>query len=66
MHTFSNVRELENIIERAFALGAIDEIQLADLPGLVLEQKSSTPQKGRSGTRPLRTDAPPPEEVRVN
>jgi two-component system, NtrC family, response regulator PilR len=39
-----NVRELENIIERAFALGAMDEIQLADLPTLVLEQKSSGPQ----------------------
>jgi len=39
-----NVRELENIIERTFALGAMDEIQLADLPTLVLEQKSSTPQ----------------------
>jgi len=29
-----NVRELENILERAYALGARNEIQLADLPSL--------------------------------
>jgi DNA-binding NtrC family response regulator len=29
-----NVRELENLIERAFALGARDEIRLEDLPAL--------------------------------
>ncbi len=31
-----NVRELENLLERAFALGARDEITLADLPDLSL------------------------------
>jgi transcriptional regulator with PAS, ATPase and Fis domain len=29
-----NVRELENLVERAFALGAHDEIRLEDLPAL--------------------------------
>src|SRR6185369_15380991 len=29
-----NVRELENLIERAFALGARDEIRVEDLPAL--------------------------------
>src|SRR5262249_54930690 len=29
-----NVRELENLIERAYALGARDQIRLADLPAL--------------------------------
>jgi len=29
-----NVRELENLIERAFAMGARDQITLADLPSL--------------------------------
>ena len=30
-----NVRELENLVERAYALGARDAITLADLPALV-------------------------------
>jgi DNA-binding NtrC family response regulator len=34
-----NVRELENIIERAYALGARDEIKFADLPSLILERR---------------------------
>src|SRR2546430_4730822 len=29
-----NVRELENLIERAFAMGSRDQITLADLPSL--------------------------------
>ena len=29
-----NVRELENLIERAYALGARDQIRLVDLPAL--------------------------------
>ncbi len=34
-HDFpGNVRELENIVERAFAMGARDQITLADLPNL--------------------------------
>jgi DNA-binding NtrC family response regulator len=30
-----NVRELENLIERAYALGARDEVRLVDLPALI-------------------------------
>jgi DNA-binding NtrC family response regulator len=41
-----NVRELEHLLERAFALGARDEIRLADLPDL-------TPRHHSTGTSPL-------------
>lgn len=34
-----NVRELENILERAYALGATGEIRLSDLPSLISERK---------------------------
>jgi len=36
-----NTRELEVIIERAYALGARGEIRLADLPSLISERKNS-------------------------
>jgi two-component system NtrC family response regulator len=36
-----NTRELEVIIERAYALGARGEIRLADLPSLISERKTS-------------------------
>jgi two-component system response regulator PilR (NtrC family) len=35
-----NVRELENLIERAYALGARGEITLADLPALVAQSEA--------------------------
>jgi DNA-binding NtrC family response regulator len=35
-----NVRELENILERAYALGASGEIKFADLPSLIKDFKS--------------------------
>jgi transcriptional regulator with PAS, ATPase and Fis domain len=38
-----NVRELENIIERAYALGADDEISLSDLPAVSPADQRSTP-----------------------
>ncbi len=44
-----NVRELENVIERAYALGARDSLKLADLPSL-----TARPQEAAS-TRPLPT-----------
>ena len=44
-----NVRELENVIERAYALGARDSLKLADLPSL-----TARPQEPAS-TRPLPT-----------
>jgi len=36
-----NVRELENLIERAYAMGARDHISLADLPSLTLSARPS-------------------------
>jgi two-component system, NtrC family, response regulator AtoC len=36
-----NVRELENLIERAYAMGARDHISLTDLPSLTLSARSS-------------------------
>ena len=44
-----NVRELENLIERAYALGARDSLKLSDLPSL-----TARPQESAS-TRPLPT-----------
>ncbi|PYM60920.1 MAG: hypothetical protein DMD79_14475 [Candidatus Rokuibacteriota bacterium] len=38
-----NVRELENLIERAYALGARDEITLADLPALGARRDPAPP-----------------------
>jgi DNA-binding NtrC family response regulator len=43
-----NVRELENLIERAYAMGARDHISLADLPSLTLSSRPSS-----SAARPL-------------
>ena len=43
-YTFpGNVRELENLIERAFAMGAREQITLADLPSLSKTPMASTP-----------------------
>src|SRR5712691_5325353 len=36
-----NVRELENLIERAYAMGARDHISLTDLPSLTLSERQS-------------------------
>src|SRR5881296_3857425 len=43
-----NVRELENLIERAFAMGSRDQITLADLPvlGTASVPSASVPQSG--------------------
>ena len=43
-----NVRELENVIERAFAMGAREQITLADLPvlGTASVPSASVPQSG--------------------
>jgi DNA-binding NtrC family response regulator len=38
-----NVRELENLIERAYALGARDQIRMADLPALGGAVRSEPP-----------------------
>jgi len=38
-----NVRELENLIERAFAMGAREQISLTDLPSLTKTPMASTP-----------------------
>jgi len=48
-HDFpGNVRELENVIERAFAMGAREQITLADLPvlGTASVPSASVPQSG--------------------
>jgi DNA-binding NtrC family response regulator len=48
-HDFpGNVRELENVIERAFAMGAREQITLADLPvlGTASVPSASVPQTG--------------------
>ena len=46
-----NVRELENLLERAFAMGAREQITLADLPSLTV----SIPGVLASASRPLPT-----------
>lgn len=45
-----NVRELQNLIERAYALGARDDLTLADLPSLAVASKEPEPS-----SRPLPT-----------
>src|SRR5437660_1468411 len=45
-----NVRELENLIERAFAMGAREQISLADLPSLTAGQ--AAPVAATSGAIP--------------
>jgi DNA-binding NtrC family response regulator len=47
-----NVRELQNLIERAYALGANDEITAADLP-LLTPRKSSSAQEAGSPAKTL-------------
>jgi DNA-binding NtrC family response regulator len=54
-----NVRELENLIERAFAMGAREQITLADLPSLTT-RSSSVPS---SSTRVLPTLAEAEREL---
>ncbi len=53
-----NVRELENLLERAYALGAAGQITLADLPSLSVTAPASKPAAGalnslESGERQL-------------
>jgi DNA-binding NtrC family response regulator len=43
-----NVRELENLIERAYAMGARDQITLADLPSLTARAAGMPAISGRS------------------
>ena len=43
-----NVRELENVIERAFAMGARDQISLADLPSLTTRVTGMPPISART------------------
>ena len=38
-HWPGNARQLENVIQRAFALGAKDVVQLHDLPGEIVQQE---------------------------
>src|SRR5216110_2895735 len=49
-----NVRELENLIERAFAMGAREQITLADLPSLTTGQ--AAPVAATSGAIPQLAD----------
>jgi two-component system response regulator PilR (NtrC family) len=43
-----NVRELENLIERAYALGARDQIRMADLPALSGAPRSEPSPEGEA------------------
>jgi DNA-binding NtrC family response regulator len=45
-----NVREIENLIERAYALGARGELTLADLPTLGASRSPSLPPTGELPT----------------
>jgi transcriptional regulator with PAS, ATPase and Fis domain len=53
-----NVRELENLIERAYAMGARDHISLSDLPSLTLSSRASS-----TSARPLPTLAEVEKEL---
>ena len=56
-----NVRELENLIERAYAMGARDQITLADLPSLT---KTSAPSLAPAASgRPIPTLAEVEKEL---
>jgi DNA-binding NtrC family response regulator len=55
-----NVRELENFLERAFAMGAREQIGLADLP--ILSARPAAPA-APSGPRPLTTLAEVEKEL---
>jgi len=52
-----NVRELENLIERAYALGARDHLRLSDLPSLTAKAREP------ASTRPLPTLAEVEKEL---
>ena len=43
-----NVRELENVIERAYAMGARDQLTLADLPSLATRATGTPPISART------------------
>jgi DNA-binding NtrC family response regulator len=43
-----NVRELENLIERAFAMGARDQLTIADLPSLTSRATGTAPISART------------------
>ncbi len=51
-----NVRELENLIERAFAMGAREQITLADLPSLATRPAVGTPAESSNKTVPTLAD----------
>jgi DNA-binding NtrC family response regulator len=53
-----NVRELENLIERAYAMGVRDHISLSDLPSLTL-----SPRPSSTSARPLPTLAEVEKEL---
>jgi DNA-binding NtrC family response regulator len=55
-----NVRELENLLERAFAMGARDQITVADLPALSTRPVAAGPA---AGPRPLTTLAEAEKEL---
>ena len=51
-----NVRELENVIERAFAMGAREQITFADLPALGTTAVMPTTSSATTGTVPRLAD----------
>jgi DNA-binding NtrC family response regulator len=53
-----NVRELENLIERAYAMGVRDHISLSDLPSLTMSTRTSS-----TSARPLPTLAEVEKEL---
>src|SRR5262249_52237692 len=52
-----NIRQLQNAIERAFALSAADVITLADLPPTSRDQPAATPVQETTGTIPTLADS---------
>jgi DNA-binding NtrC family response regulator len=48
-----NIRQLQNVIERAFALSAADLVSLADLPPAL--RGGPAPESGRAASAPLQT-----------